>query len=216
MKLINYSNKSQSGSTLIEVLITMLVTAIALLGLAGMQVRAQQEHRIAHLRMIAIEKGNQLLEEARNTYRYSRDGNTAYVRYPTSNTPGMPTNTCGLIPSNASTGSGASTTACSDDQMWLSMRQIWTRDLRAKLPGSAFLLTHTDDIDAVGLGSLGAAYTSVSALDVAKHPVLTVTIAWKEPQTDSNMIDNSCAMSGDASFTAAVAGYRCVFLTTNL
>lgn len=212
----NYLHRSnQQGSTLLEVLITMLITAIALLGLAGVQVRAQQEHRIAHLRLIAVEKGNQLLEEARNAYRLSRDGNTAFIMQPGfTNT--LPTQNCGLnIAAGAGIGGATGGSNCSMLQMWESMRSFWLSDLSAKLPNPAVLLTHTPDVDAVGATAAGLT-SATRTLAVAPHPVLTVTIAWLEPQLNSTAVDTNCGLAGNSTFTNSTVGYRCIFLTTNL
>lgn len=204
--LLSAKRRTQTGSTLIEVLITMLITAIALLGIAGVQIRAQQEHRIAHLRMIAIEKGNQILEEARNTYRLSRDGHTAFVEYP-GYVVAPPADACGL--------DFAPGSPCSAVDMWDAALSYWLTDLSNRLPNPAAKLGFILDQDPSGALALGLS-AGAGTLDIPAHSVLTVTVAWKEPQVDSAFNDVNCALSGDADFTASVRGYRCVFLTSNL
>ena len=57
--------KAQRGATLIEVLVTMLVVAIGLLGAAGMQLAATRYQQTAHMRSQAIVEAEYIAEKIR-------------------------------------------------------------------------------------------------------------------------------------------------------
>lgn len=57
--------RQQRGFTLIEVLVAMLIVAVGILGVAGMQVVSLQQNRNALLRDQALQLGNDILDRMR-------------------------------------------------------------------------------------------------------------------------------------------------------
>ncbi len=57
--------REQRGFTLIEVLVAMLIVAVGILGVAGMQVVSLQQNRNALLRDQALQLGNDILDRMR-------------------------------------------------------------------------------------------------------------------------------------------------------
>ena len=80
---------SNKGFTLIEVLVALLIFAIGMLGLAGLQLRAHQSSNYAQTRTIATLKASGLVERMRvnvtgvaagnYSYDYGSDGDPAVV-----------------------------------------------------------------------------------------------------------------------------------------
>lgn len=83
------SKSTQKGFTLIEVLVALLIFAIGMLGLAGLQLRAHQSSSYAQTRTIATLKATGLVERMRvnvtgvaagdYSYDYGSDGDPAVV-----------------------------------------------------------------------------------------------------------------------------------------
>lgn len=62
---LNVSYKSQQGATLIEILVTMLVVAIGLLGAAGLQLAATRYQQTAQMRSQAVMQAQFITEKIR-------------------------------------------------------------------------------------------------------------------------------------------------------
>lgn len=188
----------QSGSTLIEVLITMLIGSISVLGFAAMQLRAQQEHRIGFYRTLAVGYASQYLDSQRNNYRYARDGNSAYTLLPTDSTPAAPSADCAAL-------------VCTPAQLNEYDRYIVVSKMRQNLPESGISLQWILD---PGVGEDASTPSAVATLsDIPKHPILRVTVIWREPEVDAVAVDTNCTRA--PSF-ASLAGYRCTFMSTTL
>lgn len=71
--------RRQRGTSLVEVLVTLVITAIALMGLAGMQARGTQWQRDAFDRKAAAELAVQFEERVRGNYEGFRVGAYAFV-----------------------------------------------------------------------------------------------------------------------------------------
>lgn len=180
--------QKQLGASLIEVLITMIITAIALLGYAALQLRAQSEHRIGQYRMTASDLVADLSDRIRGNYRFSRDGLVVIS----------------LAPSAAIPASGANCTLnqCAADKMWGYDFNQWATQMRTKLPESAVEITYIPDSN-VGNGQVTV---TGFAEEIATHPVVRIHLAWKEPEVSATFLDPYCA---SAPTLANLPGYRC-------
>jgi type IV pilus modification protein PilV len=198
MKMRLQTQSKQSGSTLIEVLITMLIGSISVLGFAAMQLRAQQEHRIGFYRTLAVGYASQYLDSQRNNYRFARDGSSVYTLLPTASTPTAPSADCASL-------------VCTPAQMNEYDRYIVVKKMRQNLPESGINLEWVKD---PGIGEDAANPSALAAIaDIPKHPVLRITLIWREPEMDAASIDTNCTRA--PSF-AGLVGYRCTFMSTTL
>jgi type IV pilus modification protein PilV len=198
MKIRIQTHSKQSGSTLIEVLITMLIGSISVLGFAALQLRAQQEHRIGFYRTLAVGYANQYLDSQRNNYRFARDGGSAYTLLPTDTTPASP-------------GVNCFTVVCTPAQINEYDRYIVVSKMRQNLPESGISLEWIKD---PGIDEDANNPSPLSAMaDIPKHPILRITLIWREPEMDPTSVDTNCTRS---SIFANLAGYRCTFMSTTL
>ncbi|MFC5473253.1 type IV pilus modification protein PilV [Paraherbaspirillum soli] len=80
----------QSGAGMIEVLIAIVITAFALLGLAGLQAAALRYQKVAHFRTLATQLSSDLADRVRGNVKGARNGaySPAFERYPS--TPAAP------------------------------------------------------------------------------------------------------------------------------
>jgi len=62
---VNIHKKRQRGFSLIEVLVAVLIVAVGILGVAGLQVVSLQQNRSALLRAEALQLGNDILDRMR-------------------------------------------------------------------------------------------------------------------------------------------------------
>ncbi len=62
---VNRNNNRQRGFSLIEVLVSVLIVAVGILGVAGLQVVSLQQNRSALLRAEALQLGNDILDRMR-------------------------------------------------------------------------------------------------------------------------------------------------------
>lgn len=194
---IQFKTRHQSGSTLIEVLITMILSSVAVLGFSLLQIKAQQEHRVAYYRTVAMRLGENLLDSSRNNYRLARDGGTAFTFMPTDSPPSAPSTDCGV-------------NSCTPTRLDAYDRYSVLTVLRKELPESGIALVWIDDPDpsqSVALGIPG------NYSNIPKHPILQVTVIWREPNSDATVTDPNCARN--AQF-ASLLGYRCTYLSTTL
>ncbi len=182
--------KSQQGSSLIEVLITMLIVAVGLLGAGGMQIASTRYQQTAFMRSQAIVQAQFIAEKIRANnavvWNAAAPDNEKYLApdsYAAAGT--LPTDpACGMTSGSTCTGRQA---AIKDLRDW--------RQSVAALPG--------------GRGSI-VAITSGGATDQMAR---TVVVMWQEKQdneVDANAatVDTSCPVP-PAVPAAAPAGVRC-------
>ena len=179
----------QRGATLVEILVTILIVAFALLGIAGLQLGSVRYQQTSTFRTIAYNQAQNIAEKIRanasallltdnnSSYR-AADGYAAATTLPTD--PG-----CG-------TGSGTCTQAQSAQR---DLRE-WRQMLAAELPG--------------GRGALSA----VASGGLNSTTARTVTVMWVEKAQDSD--DNLASAPTDSNCpTPRVGGVRCLNLVVN-
>lgn len=176
----------QNGSTLIEVLVTMLIVSFALLGVAAMQLTSVRTQQTAHLRDAAVNQVQMLAERIRTNS--SVLGGAGFPAYLAANDYAN----AGTIPADPTcSANGGTCTAAEAAQ--LDVRE-WRQNLARELPG--------------GRGSIfpvaNAAVPPVTAAQAR-----TVTVMWMEKAEGSD--DNLGAPPTDATCpTPLVAGVRCL------
>ena len=190
MRSTHFSSRQQArGATLVEILVTMLIVAFALLGIAGLQLGSVRYQQTSQFRTVAYNQAQNITERIRantsalletvdaSAYRAANDY-AAATTLP--NDPG-----CGL-------GTGTCTAAESAQR---DLRE-WRQMLAAELPGGRGALSP------VTSGGLTAATSR------------TVTVMWMEKAQDSD--DNLGAAPTDANcIEPRVAGVRCLNLVVN-
>lgn len=106
------SNKLQNGFTLIEVLVALLIFAIGMLGLAGLQLKTHQSSSFAHGRTNATLAVSGLVERMRSNLTGVTAGNYVYD----SSADGLPAS----VPNcNLAAGCNAADMANNDLRQWL-------------------------------------------------------------------------------------------------
>jgi type IV pilus assembly protein PilV len=161
--------RHQSGVSLVEVLVTVVVIAIGLLGIAAMQVLAKQTTYDASERSIAVQLANSLLERMRaNPQGLETYGGNASAPIGTFGTSGTYFN--GSAPSPSSCTVSA---ICSTNQ--LAVVDLW--DWEQKLLGA------TQQLNGVNTGGLvsptACIYTDVAAGLANRSGRYTIAIAWR-------------------------------------
>ncbi len=95
-----HAQHRQRGATLIEVLVTMLVVAIGLVGAAGLQLSSSRYQQTAHMRSQAVEAAQFIVEKMRvNNSAVTAGGYLAANGYAAAALPGP--NVCSSIPRRA-------------------------------------------------------------------------------------------------------------------
>jgi type IV pilus assembly protein PilV len=158
--------KAQRGITLIEVMVTLLIIGVGLLGLLGLQAKSLAGHKDTMDRKAAAEMIAQIGERMRaNHLGFMQDHYTMTVK-PTDATPTAPS--CGTA------------TSCSLSEIAELDKAVWITTMRKRLPESgAFIVT-----------SPGAGATMVSTGSSVR-----VTVVWREAQ-DITTADSACTEVG--------------------
>lgn len=152
----HYRSNRQSGFTLIEILVAVLILSLGLLGLAGLQAASLRANHSAYLRSQAT----QLAYDMADRMRANMAGVVAY------NDPTLtPTPSC-------YTATGCSATALASDDA-----SRWTADLQALLPaGSAGVVC----IDGTPMDGSPSAYACDNAGASSAAPNYVVKIWWRD------------------------------------
>jgi type IV pilus assembly protein PilV len=162
----NLTKQRSSGVTLIEVMVTLLIIGVGLLGLLGLQAKSLAGHKDTMDRKAAAEMVSQIGERMRaNHLGFLEDSYTMAVRT-TDATPAAPS--CGV------------TTNCTSAEIASLDKAIWIANMRKRIPESgAYIVT-----------SAGASATMLS-----NGSSVRVTIVWREAQ-DLVYSDAACADVG--------------------
>jgi type IV pilus assembly protein PilV len=98
----------QSGFSLLEILVAMIIIAIGVLGVAGLQASALKFAKSSDTRVMAVILGNDMMERIRSNHVGAKLGeySSAYA---------MSSRTCNPLPTTT-----AATTAAEDTARWLS------------------------------------------------------------------------------------------------
>ncbi len=107
-----YQKSMQSGFTLLEILVAIVVLSIGLLGLAGLQVVSLNNNQIAYYRSIATQQAYDMADRMRANLAGIRDGNYDNL---TATLPADP----GCIASGTSGCTTLSNVATTDQFQWL-------------------------------------------------------------------------------------------------
>jgi type IV pilus assembly protein PilV len=171
----------QQGTTLIEVMVSIVVIAIGLLGLASMQMNALKFQKTASQRSEAVQAAYDLGDRMRANFVYSTPeayGNerTANEAKYTSIGTYAAKSVAAHSPSN-----NCKTAVCNTNQISFNDLAEWQRNLQVRLAGGAGYV-----IPVIG--------TTISTFDV--------TVMWREPALDA--IDTACPGA-----VAAPKGVRC-------
>ena len=166
-------HRSQSGVSMIEILVTLTIIAFALLGLLGLQARALSFQKDSFDRKSAAELVAQLSERIRANHLGFTAGNYAYALDTTDPTP-TTVPTC------------ATPTACTFAEVAARDLNHWAAELRRRIPAS----------------------TTYLQWNVADPRLLTVSLAWPEPQAGA-AVDPLCTAINTRLSVTIPAGYRC-------
>lgn len=188
------SKTRQRGSSLIEVLVTMLIAAFALLGIAGLQLSSVRSQQSANLRSIAVNQIQIMSERIRTNSSALFDPiarvNTGYLAaddYATA--AALP-----AVPGGCASNGGSTICVTQAESAQLDIRE-WRQMLARELPGGRGAITPVTTNDVPPLTSLTAR---------------RVTVMWMEKAQDSD--DNLGSAPTDATCPVAplVAGVRCL------
>lgn len=137
-----------TGFTLTEVLISLVVLSIGLLGLAGLQTESLKKNNDAYLSSIASTQASDIIDRMRSNYDEAKSGG-----YTTSNptSAGQSNIGClGGVPNQPSTQSGSQTSSCSEQQMSLNDLYEWQTNLANLLPDGKGSICLSSNPGAVG------------------------------------------------------------------
>ena len=181
------SGKCQQGSSLIEVLVTMLIVAVGLLGAGGMQIASTRYQQTAFMRSQAIEQAQFIAEKMKansvvlviSAVPSPASHYLAPEPYGTATLAALPADPgCGLTAGSTCTGLQS---AVKDMRDW--------RTSVAALPG--------------GRGSIEPVIGGAATDPVARR----VVVMWQEKQ--ENEVDANAAVVDDNCTAPRVAGVRC-------
>ncbi|CEG58506.1 type IV pilus modification protein PilV [Legionella fallonii] len=161
----------QKGMTLLEVLVTLVILAIGLLGLASMLMYSNKANNSSYAKQQAVQCAYDIFDRIRANYQSAINGS-----YNISNI-----GSNGL-PATVSTPSTlCNVSACTPTQMATYDTWYWlTKDV-AKLPN--------------GSGSITSALSGATG-----NTVITVTIQWDDSQAQANLGASSTVSSNNANF----------------
>lgn len=133
--IINYVLKNKvSGFTMIEVLVSMVVLAIGLLGIAGLQVVGMKNNHSSYLRSQATILAYDISDILRSNINLVNTTST-FDSY-TSSTPGSTVGAC----------TDGTDTTCSPTQMATTDLALWAQSLVSQLPAGQGVISRSGDI----------------------------------------------------------------------
>jgi type IV pilus assembly protein PilV len=175
----------QRGATLIEIMVSILVMAIGLLGLASLQINAMKFQKTSSQRSEATQAAADLGERMRSNWKVTTKDATAQTMIND-----LSTNKANYTyEEEYLTSSGAShvppnnckTANCNESQIAANDKKIWAGELQRRLVGGAGFVTPV----------VGTTY-----------PTFIITVMWRE--TTFNELDPSCPAGAKAP-----VGVRC-------
>lgn len=183
---MNLKRRLEAGTTLIEVLVSLVVIAVGLLGLASMQINALKFQQTASQRSEAIQAAYDLADRMRANFVYTtpelfdkeRKANEAKYE----NKGSYATRSGDTYTPNSTCRTFAADGACTTDQIAANDLAEWQQGLKQRLPGGAGIVEKVAD-------------TTVSTFDVY--------VMWRDPSLDS---EETGTCSADAK---TPKGVRC-------
>lgn len=150
----------QRGISLIEVMMSVLIFSIGLLGLAGLMVMATRSNHAAYLRTQVTFMANSMADRMSGNPTGLWNGDYNSTAYP-------------IAPAAAGCGAGA---PCSPADLAKHDQQLWSDQLRTFLPNPSA------QIDCSGVGSVGYDPSSQLNLRPPYGGTCTMKITWSERQ----------------------------------
>lgn len=195
MKL-NYHLSRENGATLIEILITILVIAIGLLGAAGMQLASNRFQQTSIFRSEALHQANMIIEKIRANNTNLRLANlTLAVATPaTAYLAADDYANADVLPSDPACGLAGQTPCDADESAQRDLRE-WRESIERSLPG--------------GRGSIFPVISGTLTEPNARR----VVVMWREKAdlATANTADLDKAEESDPQCPAPqVAGIRCL------
>jgi len=137
--------KKHDGFTLVEILVTVLVLSIGLLGLAGLQVKSMKSNHSSYLRTQATIMAYDMIDRMRANPNAVTTGVTDYVAQGTYT---IDTSTDPYtVSSPTATANCSNTTGCTTTQMANTDVNQWRVDLATQLPGGVGVICLDDTTD---------------------------------------------------------------------
>jgi type IV pilus assembly protein PilV len=181
--------RSQAGATLIEVLVTMFVVAVGLLGTAGLQLASTRFQQTSYMRSQALIEAQALAEKIR-----SNQAALVTALPPAPANAYLAANTYALaatLPADPGCGL-AGQAVCTTQQAAQRDVREWRQSLLARLPE--------------GRGSILPVAVGAAVDPIARN----IVVMWREKQTNaSNETDTDLADVGCPAAVVAGAGIRC-------
>ena len=176
IRALGYSPHKEAGVSLIESLVALLVLALGIMGLAGVQTRVLVDTRTANHRATAIS----LINDMSNRMLLNRD---VAVQGSYNSVWGA------TVAAKNCVSSASNTTRCTGAELAQSDLNLWLANVRSVLPsGDAQIFTSTTDARQIGIAIAWAANESVAApLSAASNP-LAVTAAQNGVACPANAI----------------------------
>lgn len=132
-KVLNMrSLDKETGFTLTEVLISLVVLSIGLLGLASVQTESLKKNNDAYLSSIASTQASDIIDRMRSNYEQAKNG--GYSTSSSSNAAQSNVGCLGGIPNQPTSQSGSQTSSCTEQQMSLNDLYEWQANLANLLP----------------------------------------------------------------------------------
>lgn len=184
-------NRTQSGATLIEILITMVIVAVGILGIAGLQLASVRYQQTSIFRASATAQAQVIAERIRANATVL-NGATDDSSYRAEDDYAAATD----IPSNPTCGLGLTT--CTPSESAQRDLREWRQLLARELPG--------------GRGSI---YRVTNTAGTSAPYSRMIIVMWNEKQNDSD--DDLGAPPTDPNCTAPrVAGVRCLRVSISI
>jgi type IV pilus assembly protein PilV len=184
---VNRVRSRERGSTLLEILITMLIVSFALLGIAGMQLASVRYQQTAHLRSTAATQIEIMAERIR-TNSSALSGATAVSSYLAPDDYA----TAATIPADPGCSFGAGTCTAAQSAQ-LDLRE-WRQMLATELPG--------------GRGALSPVTNTTTS--VTSNSGRIITVMWSEKAQDSDDQLGAAPTDTSCPWTPRVGGIRCL------
>jgi type IV pilus assembly protein PilV len=164
------SRRPQSGFTMLEVLVSMLVIAVGLLGMAGLQIQSLRQGQSAYYRSVATQLAYDMSDRMRGNLdgvqsnHYSRTGiNTDYGTQKTDCT---------------------STTGCSSQDLAINDAYEWQQMVRALLPGGEAIVCMDSGPDD-GASASAPECDGAAPSDPKLRPLHAIKIWWTDDRSDA-------------------------------
>jgi len=171
-------NKSKHGAgfTMVEVLVSMVIFSVGLIGIAKMQVVAKQSNYDAVQRVAATSIAEDLLSRMRSNHEVLSDyvSNTGSTTIGSNSISTEPTPTC------------SSGSTCTANQ--LVSHDLW--EIEQLLDGATELDTSSNKTGGINLPTL-----CITGDAAGGSGVYTVTVAWRGKAALSNLNTNTCGAS---------------------